>query len=162
MESFTVNEIREIFENIVKNSDRHGNSFYTELDGTTHSSDVGYFEECMTYFLNDLERISDGLYDRTGVKLSSKTINDYDNVREALQTIADKYVDSILLVLEGNDDDITNRYITINGYIKDFISDPKRYIHTESILNHNSYHIFYKEERATLILLLHAYKDQGK
>lgn len=162
MESFTVNEIKEIFENIVKNSDRHGNSFYTELDGTTHSIDVGYFEECMTYFLNDLERISDGLYDRTGVKLSSKTINDYDNVREALQTISDKYLDYILLVLIDNDNELKTRYIVINGYIRDLLSDPKRYIYNESILDHDSYHIFYKEERATLILLLHAYKDQGK
>lgn len=162
MESFTVNEIREIFENIVKNSDRHGNSFYTELDGTTHSTDVGYFKECMEFFLNDLEKISDGLYDRTGNKLLSKTINDYDNVRDALQTISDKYVDYILLVLEEEDDSITNRYITINGYIRDILSDPKRYIYNESILDHDSYHIFYKEERATLILLLHAYKDQGK
>ena len=162
MESFTVNEIKEIFENIVKNSDRHGNSFYTELDGTTHSIDVGYFEECMTYFLNDLERISDGLYDRTGVKLSSKTINDYDNVREALQTISDKYLDYILLVLIDNDNELKTRYIVINGYIRDLLSDPKRYIYNESILDHDSYHIFYMEERATLILLLHAYKDQGK
>ena len=162
MESITVNEIKEIFENIVKNSDRHGNSFYTELDGTTHSIDVGYFEECMTYFLNDLERISDGLYDRTGVKLSSKTINDYDNVREALQTISDKYLDYILLVLIDNDNELKTRYIVINGYIRDLLSDPKRYIYNESILDHDSYHIFYKEERATLILLLHAYKDQGK
>lgn len=159
MESFTVNEIREIFENIVKNSDRHGLSYYTDLEGTKHSTGVEYFKECMEYFLNDLERISDGLYDRTGTRIRSKSINDYDNVREALQTISDKYVDSILLVLE-EDDTITNRYITINGYIRDILSDPNRYI--QSILNHDSYHIFYKEERATIILLLHAYKDQGK
>ena len=162
MESFTVNEIKEIFENIVKNSDRHGNSFYTELDGTAHSTDVGYFEECMTYFLNDLERISDGLYDRTGVKLSSKTINDYDNVREALQTISDKYVDYILLVLIDNDDELKTRYIVINSYIRDLLSDPKRYIYNESILDHDSYHISYKEENASLILLLYSYEDQGK
>ena len=161
MESFTVNEIREIFENIVKNSDRHGQSYYVELDGTTHSTDVGYFEECMEYFLNDLEKISDGLYDKNGNKRLSITINDYDNVREALQTISDKYVYSIILVLE-EDGTITNRYITINGYIRDILSDPKRYIYNESILDHDSYHIIYKEEKATLILLLHAYKDQGK
>lgn len=161
MESFTVNEIREIFENIVKNSDRHGMSYYTDLDGTKHSTCVEYFKECMEFFLNDLEKISDGLYDRTGNRLISKTINDYDNIREALQTISDKYVDSILLVLEDADG-IINRYITINGYIRDLLSDPKRYIYNESILDRDSYYISYKEEKGSLILITPDYEDQGK
>ena len=55
---FSVNEIKEIFKKIVVNSKRHGSGFYTKLDGTWSSQDVGYFEECMPCFLDDLDFIS--------------------------------------------------------------------------------------------------------
>lgn len=55
---FTVSEIRKIFETIVVNSNRHRTSVYVTLDGEEHSTDVGYFEECMEYFLQDLETIA--------------------------------------------------------------------------------------------------------
>lgn len=70
-------------------------------------------------------------------------------------------VDSILLVLEDADG-IINRYITINGYIRDLLSDPKRYIYNESILDRDSYYISYKEEKGSLILITPDYEDQGK
>ena len=58
-ESFTIDELRNFFESNVVNSNRHGNSYYTTLDGEHHSTGVGYFIECMDYFLQDLQAYLD-------------------------------------------------------------------------------------------------------
>lgn len=168
MKSFSVDEIREIFESIVKNSDKHGQSYYTELDGTMHSTDVGYFEECMPYFLNDLERISEGLYDKDGNKgLIEKGINDFDTLLDALRSIGDSYVEVLTLLELTDSNEVLLSNFSINSDINTFLDilGNKAYLDFNCkayVLNSHSYHIEFYENHHLSILVHITSKDQGK
>ena len=85
---FTVDEIEKIFNEIVVNSDRHGNSYYTTLDGETHTADTGYFEQCMPYFLKDLRDIANGIqYPKKRLMTLAEAISDAENSDDLLRKI---------------------------------------------------------------------------
>ena len=149
MKSFTVDEIKEIFNNIVVNSNRHGNSYYTQLNGITTSQDVGYFEQCMPCFLEDLRLIASGEYDEKGNKIK-KNINDYDFLREALDSMKDTRVSALYLM----NNNILNSYI-INTSVSDMLKDINKYITDISFLDSNSYHISYSDDTETLIIIVY-------
>jgi len=63
MKSYTIDEFESLFKTLVLESDRHNTGTYVSLDGSIHSTDVGYFEECMPYFIQDLRYLENRDYD---------------------------------------------------------------------------------------------------
>lgn len=149
MKQFSVDEIEDIFNNIVVNGTKHRTGTYVTLDEEAFNTDVGYFEECMKYFLHDLRLIANDEYDKKGNKITAiNDINNYENVMEALKHMnQDMYLDQVIIV--------TNDYSQIynpgfNASIKDLYAAD----FIQQYLDCNSYYITYYAN-GSLVIILH-------
>lgn len=158
MKSFTVEEIREIFENIIINNDKQMATYYVDLEGKYHyMANMSHAKEFMGLFLKDLYLIAEDRYDKKGNRISNKHINDYDCLGDALAAFK-KPVNSLILLETGDNSSIIHNAINAFEFdnTKDNLKDKVAAIKTISRkFSRSSYYIDYDENDRSMVIICH-------